>query len=105
LMDLAATTLGLAGIEGNRSIGGSDLSPWILGHSEGPEAVAISMPSVPPFPPSCPQSWRGVRTRTEVAVWGEDGNPWMAYDLEEDPLQLGPKLDRKVFSRINPENA
>ena len=103
LMDLAATTLGLAGVEGNRFIGGSDLSPWILGRSEGPEATVISMPSTPPFPPSCPRSWRGVRTRTEMAVWGEDGNPWMAYDLEEDPLQQGPRLNRNVFSRINPE--
>ena len=100
LMDLAATTMGLAGIEGSRLIGGSDLSPWIRGHAEGPEAVAISMPSVPPFPPNCPRSWRGVRTRTELAAWDEDGSPWMACDLEEDPLQLGPKLDLKLFSKI-----
>jgi len=103
LMDLAATTMGLAGIEGKRLIGGSDLSPWIRGRSEGPKAVAISMPSVPPFPPSCPRTWRGVRTRTGLAAWGEDGSPWLSFDLENDPLQLGPELDQSLFSKIRNE--
>jgi arylsulfatase A-like enzyme len=100
LMDLAATTMGLAGIEAERLIGGSDLSPWIRGRSGGPEAVAISMPSAPPFPPSCPRPWRGVRTKTGLATWGEDGDPWMSFDLEKDPLQLGPRLNRELFQQI-----
>ena len=89
LMDLAATTMGLTGAEGDRLIGGSDLSPWIRGQSEGPDSVSINMPSVPPFPPNCPQSWSGIRTRTGMEVCSEDGALWMSYDLEADPFQLG----------------
>jgi len=104
LMDLAATTMGLAGLEGSCRIGGSDLSSWIRGHAEGPEAVAIGMPSVPPFPPNCPWSWSGIRTRTELAAWGEDGTPWMSCDLKKDPFQLGPTLDGSLFREIRERN-
>lgn len=90
LIDLAATSLGLAGSAGRSPVGGTDRSDWIKGQAAGPAAAFISMPSVPPFPPNCPKAWAGTRTLDRVTVRNEDGTPWMAFDLREDPLQLRP---------------
>jgi len=45
----------------------------------------ISMPSVVGLPDQCDRAWRGVRTPARKFVWGEDGAPWMGFDLERDP--------------------
>jgi arylsulfatase A-like enzyme len=60
------------------------------------EAARISMPSVVNLPHQCDRVWRGVRTRTRKLVLnsthstgsGQDGSPWLFFDLENDPLEL-----------------
>lgn len=106
LNNLASTSLGLAGVKTSQGVGGEDLSSWIRGSESGPEAVSISMPSVPPFPPNCSRAWNGIRTVDRMAVWNEDRSPWLAYDLKADPDQLHPVVDgslhREFASRIRP---
>jgi arylsulfatase A-like enzyme len=54
----------------------------------GPERAGISMPSVVRLPHQCDRVWRGVRTVRRKRVLGEDGSPWLFFDLERDPLEL-----------------
>jgi arylsulfatase A-like enzyme len=52
---------------------------------EGPAGPQqISMPSVVQLPHQCDRAWRGVRTRTRKLVLGDDGEPWLFFDLERD---------------------
>lgn len=96
LSNLAATSLGLAGVAQKPWVGGEDLSGWIRGSERGPETVAISMPSAPPFPPNCPRAWKGIRSIDRMAVWNEDRSPWLAFDLKADPDQLHPIEDGSI---------
>lgn len=100
LNDLAKTSLGLAGAGGSECLGGEDQSAWIGGSRVGPRAVGISLPSVPPFPPNCPRAWKGVRTVDQMATWNEDGSPWLAYDLKDDPDQLHPVVDGSLHEQL-----
>jgi hypothetical protein len=56
--------------------------------SAGDEAAQISMPSVVSLPDQCDRAWKGIRTRTRKLILGDDGSPWLLYDLENDPLEL-----------------
>jgi arylsulfatase A-like enzyme len=72
LLDLPAITLALA--EGRPADCGRD-------HAH------ISMPSVVALPDQCDRAWRGVRTRQRKLVLGEDGRPWLFFNLERDPCE------------------
>jgi arylsulfatase A-like enzyme len=48
----------------------------------------ISMPSVVRLPDQCDRAWSGVRSVARKLVLGEDGSPWLYFDLEKDPLEL-----------------
>ena len=48
----------------------------------------ISMPSVVALPQQCDRAWRGGRTRTRKLVLDERGEPWLFFDLENDPLEM-----------------
>jgi len=50
--------------------------------------AAISMPSVVRQPHQCDRAWRGVRGRGRKLVLGEEGAPWLFFDLEDDPLEM-----------------
>jgi arylsulfatase A-like enzyme len=73
LADLPAYTLTAAG--------GRDWNP-------AGDFARISMPSVVRQPRQCDRAWRGVRARDRKLVLGEEGAPWMFFDLENDPLEL-----------------
>lgn len=51
----------------------------------GGEFQRISMPCVVRLPHQCDRVWNGVRTRGRKLVLGEDGSPWLYFDLERDP--------------------
>ena len=63
---------------------------WTEGLSAPPPAdrVAISMPSVVPFPHQCDRVWRGVRTSARKLVLNADGTPWLFFDLARDPFEM-----------------
>jgi arylsulfatase A-like enzyme len=73
LLDLAAMTRAWA-----------DGTPAVAGWSE----AAISMPSVVSLPEQCDRAWRGVRTRRRKLVLNDLGEPWLFFDLEQDPLEM-----------------
>jgi hypothetical protein len=77
LVDLAATSLGLTGAAADPSLGGSDRSDWIRGVCAGPRETWIRMPSVPPFPPNCPETWEGMRAVDRLTVRRRDGSLWL----------------------------
>ena len=74
-----------------------DLPAMIKAWSEGDEArlgspagsglAHISMPSVVALPYQCDRVWRGARTKARKLVLNSDGQPWLFFDLEHDPLE------------------
>jgi len=52
-----------------------------------PEHAGISMPSVVALPDQGDRAWRGVRTTERKWVCSADGQPWLFFDLVEDPLE------------------
>jgi arylsulfatase A-like enzyme len=55
------------------------------GPAVGGRFQRISMPSVVRLPRQCDRAWRGGRTRTRKLVLAENGDPWLYFDLEQDP--------------------
>ena len=50
-------------------------------------SVRISMPSVVRLPHQCDQAWTGFRSPSEKLILGENGRPWLYFDLAKDPLE------------------
>jgi arylsulfatase A-like enzyme len=49
--------------------------------------AGISMPSVVELRYQCDRVWRGVRNRSRKLVLNETGEPWLFFDLEQDPWE------------------
>jgi len=81
LIDLPLMTASWA--EGGREPGSK---AWTSSGAE--EFARISMPSVVGLADQCDRAWSGVRSRSRKLVLGEDGAPWLYFDLEGDPLEL-----------------
>lgn len=47
----------------------------------------ISMPAATEIPLQCPVAWRGFRSAKHKLVLNAEGNPWLYFDLERDPLE------------------
>ncbi len=47
----------------------------------------ISMPSVVALPHQCDRIWRGHRSAARKLILDERGEPWLFFDLKEDPLE------------------
>jgi arylsulfatase A-like enzyme len=52
-----------------------------------PEMAQMSMPSVVELPDQCDRVWAGVRSRSRKYVQDAKGEPWLLFDLENDPLE------------------
>lgn len=52
------------------------------------ERAEISMPSVVALPWQCDRVWSGWRSAGRKEVFEEDGSPWLAFDLKEDPGEM-----------------
>lgn len=86
-VDIAPTLLSLCGLDTPDSMQGSDLAPVIRGESEqGPETVYFQI--FGPFHAGGVEfGWRGVRTERYMYARKKD-EPWVLYDLQEDPYEL-----------------
>lgn len=64
---------------------------WARGREWEPRAepVAISMPSIVRLPHQCDRVWHGRRSeRGKAVVDTETGEPWLVFDLGEDPWEM-----------------
>jgi arylsulfatase A-like enzyme len=51
------------------------------------DRAPLSMPSVVNLPDQCDRTWTGWRSGTRKEIYGPGGEPWLAYDLSNDPLE------------------
>ena len=86
-VDIAPTLLSLCGIDVPADMQGADLSPVIRGDSEqGPDTAFFQI--FGPFHAGGVEfGWRGVRTDRYMYARKKD-EPWVLYDLQEDPYEL-----------------
>lgn len=86
-----------------RAVSIAGLSPAVihfLDTQQWPEPAGvaeISMPSVVKLPHQCDRVWQGVRTAERKVIWGEDGKPWLAFDLKNDPGERDNRADDARF--------
>ena len=85
---------GAAGRRRDEAVSLVDLPHWAQVWAEGgatpagPVAAQISMPSIVRLPHQCDRVWRGVRSATRKLVVREDGEPWLLFDLANDPGEM-----------------
>lgn len=107
-VDIAPTTLGLCGIPVPGWMRGHDFSPLIEGREE-PESHPDSafMQLVDPgfrygFASDRERPWRGIVTRDGWKYAVLEGQPWLLYNLNEDPYELA---NRALDGRYKAERA
>lgn len=89
-VDFAPTTLGLCGITPPPAMRGYDYSSWFLrgvpGESE-PDSAFLQMVEPTGHPDSVDRPWRGVVTRDGWKYVCLEHQPWLLFNLNEDPLE------------------
>jgi arylsulfatase A-like enzyme len=93
-VDLAPTTLGLCGIDVPNQMRGHDYSGLFRGEETGksaPDSAFLQL--VDPgytfgFAPDRERPWRGIVTADGWKYAVFEGQPWLMYNLNEDPLEL-----------------
>lgn len=89
-VDIAATTLGLAGVPKPAAMQGTDYSARVLGSggTEGEPDSAFLQSVVPTMHgDSVDRPWRGVVTRDGWKYVCLEGQPWLLFNLNEDPYE------------------
>lgn len=89
-VDLAPTTLGLCGVEVPGWMQGTDYSPLRLagaGPMGGPESAYIGIVNPTGHFDSVDRPWRGVVTRDGWKYCVLPDQPWLLFNLNEDPLE------------------
>jgi arylsulfatase A-like enzyme len=89
LVDLAPTSLGLCGIEVPEGMEGNDWSCLRRhnGDPTGPDAALISLPAPTGHGDSIDRPWRGVVTADGWKYAALEGQPWLLFNLNEDPYE------------------
>lgn len=87
-----------SGVEARRSewpISLADLAHMTLAWANGKEwrctrdSALISMPVAMTIPLQCDRAWRGFRSPRHKLILNADGSPWLYFNLEKDPYELG----------------
>lgn len=101
-VDMAPTLLSLCGLGVPAEMQGTDLSAVVLGKSEsGPDAAYFQI--FGPFLAGGVESgWRGIRTSRYMYARTK-AEPWVLYDLNEDPYELRNLADDPASAAIRDE--
>lgn len=90
-VDLAPTTLGLCNIEPPAWMQGTDLS-WrrrtFRPPAEPPDSALMQIVIPTGHGDSVDRPWRGIVTRDRWKYVALEGQPWLMFNLNEDPLEL-----------------
>jgi arylsulfatase A-like enzyme len=98
-VDIAPTTLGLCGIEKPEFMDGYDYSPLILkefglsmvkGDSidDLPDSAFLTLPVPPGDPETVDRPFRGIVTRDGWKYIVLEGQPWLMFNLNDDPYEM-----------------
>lgn len=88
-VDIAPTTLGLCGLQAPDWMAGTDYSSYRLRHPVVDEPDSAFLQSVIPTGHGNPidRPWRGIVSRDGCKYTILSGQPWMLYNLNEDPYE------------------
>lgn len=89
-VDVAPTTLGLCGIAQPDGMVGTDYSGLRLGSRpaiEGPDSAFLQLVVPTCHPDSVDRPWRAVVTRDGWKYAALEGQPWLLFNLHEDPYE------------------
>jgi arylsulfatase A-like enzyme len=93
-VDIAPTSLGLCGIPVPAEMEGTDYSSVVTAPGmrppvwDGPpDSAYLGIPVAPGMPQSVDRPWRGVVTRDNWKYACLEGQPWMLFDLNDDPYE------------------
>lgn len=93
-VDVAPTTLGLCGVPAPEWMAGTDYSGLRLGDradrssANEPDSAFIQIVIPTGHPDSVDRPWRAVVTRDGWKYAALEGQPWLLFDLNEDPYEL-----------------
>jgi arylsulfatase A-like enzyme len=99
-VDIAPTTLGLCGITQPEGMAGRDYSAMVLKYQPAfdtplsdqsslamADSAYISIPVPTHHPDSVDRAWRGLVTRDGWKYTVLEGQPWLLYNLNDDPYE------------------
>jgi arylsulfatase A-like enzyme len=89
-VDIAPTTLGLCGIDAPEWMEGTDYSPYRRPDREmveEPDSAYLQLVIPTRHPHSVDRPWRGLVTRDGWKYVVLENQPWMMYNLQEDPYE------------------
>lgn len=90
-VDVAPTSLGLCGIAKPPSMAGTDCSHLVIDGKPSrtePDSAYLSIPVPTGHRDSVDRPWRGVVTRDGWKYVCLEGQPWMMFNLNDDPYEL-----------------
>lgn len=109
-VDIAPTTLGLCGIEKPGSMDGFDYSSLILKGFEPtsederlsedlPDSAYLSLPVPPGDPETVDRPFRGIVTSDGWKYVALEGQPWLMFNLNDDPYEMVNLAHNTKFKR------
>ena len=105
-VDIGPTSLGLCGIAVPEWMAGTDYSPYRLGGGDErqvipnePDSAFLQLVVPTGHPHSTDRPWRGVVTRDGWKYVALEGQPWMLFNLNEDPYELANHALNRAYAK------
>jgi len=101
-VDIGPTSLGLCGIEKPAWMAGTDYSGYRLQDKEvinEPDSAFLQLVAPTGHAHSADRPWRGVVTRDGWKYAVLEGQPWLLFNLNEDPYELANLAHNSFFRR------
>jgi arylsulfatase A-like enzyme len=101
-VDIGPTTLGLCGIEKPTWMAGTDYSGYRLHNKsvvDEPDSAFLQLVVPTGHGHSTDRPWRGVVTRDGWKYAALEGQPWLMFNLNEDPYELANLAHNTAFGR------